>query len=173
MHSKLSYKEKCACERSDFCTFVYQSEGFNDVNKKYLVQAIVGDRISGLLYVSGTLTGWSFVAGIIDSVLFPGVFIYALLHGVVDYKVLMPPVLFLSLNLIAKIGYISYNLLSKVKFYDILISSLPYAGSAYLLKKFIVNDKVLSKAIYSYLKIKKKKIQYEILRFFHLISESN
>jgi len=48
MHRNLSYEEKCACERSDFCTVVYDYHSFSDKEKQHLVLAIVGDRISGL-----------------------------------------------------------------------------------------------------------------------------
>ncbi len=51
--------------------------------------------------------------------------------------------------------YIASNLKDRVKRNDIFISALPYAGSAYLLKKFLIDDKLLSKAVVLYLKEKK------------------
>ena len=166
MAKELSYQEKCACARSNFCSYVHQLNGFSDSEKEYLVKTIVNNSISGVLYVSSVLVGWSFVAGLVDSVLFPGIIVYAIFHGVIDYKVLTPPILFLLGNIIAKLIYISYNLRGKVKIHDILIAALPYAGSAYLLKKFLVNDKLLSKAVFSYLKMKKQEARTLVFGIF-------
>jgi len=166
MKSDLSYQEKCDCARSHFCTYVNHSNDFSISEKDYLTKVILDDEISGILYVSSVLAAWAFIAGIIDSILFPGVIIYAIFHGVVDYKVLTPPILFLVGNILAKLIYISISLRGKVKFYDILISILPYAGSAYLLKKFLTSDKLLSKAVYRFLKTRKKEIKSQIFNLF-------
>ena len=155
MMEKLSYQEKCTCSRSSFCKYVERQEYFTVYEKEYLVKIIVNDNLSGVLYVSSVLVVWSFIAGIIDAVLFPGIIAYAIFHGVVDYKVLTPPVLFLLVNFLVKLIYIASNLKDRVKRNDIFISALPYAGSAYLLKKFLINDKLLSKAVVLYLKEKK------------------
>ena len=168
MESSLSYKEKCECARSDFCKYVNQDIEFSLDEKAYLTKAIVNDNISGILYVSSVLAGWSLIAGGIDAILFPGVIIYAIFHGVIDYKVLTPPILFFVGNIIAKLIYISISLKGKVKYYDILISILPYAGSAYLLKKFLIKDKLLSKAVYAFLKMRKQEIKNHIFIFLRI-----
>ncbi|BAX80747.1 hypothetical protein [Labilibaculum antarcticum] len=154
--NKLSYQEKCACARSNFCRFVDGQDDYTSTEKEYLVKIIVNNNLSGVLYVSSVLAAWSFVAGVIDAVLFPGIIVYAIFHGVVDYKVLTPPIVFLFVNFSAKLIYIALNLKGKVRFKDVFISALPYAGSAYLLKKFLVNDKLLSKAVVLYLKLIKQ-----------------
>jgi len=141
-------------------------DDFSPTEKAYLVKVIVNNSISGILYVSSILAGWSFIAGIIDSILFPGIIIYAIFHGVIDYQVLTPPILFLLGNIIAKLIYISVSLKGKVKIVDILIAVLPYAGSAYLLKKFLIKDKLLSKAIFSFLKMKKREMKRQVLNLF-------
>lgn len=166
MESSLSYKEKCECARSNFCSYVNLDKYFSSEEKVYLSKIIVNDNISGILYVSSVLAAWSFIAGLIDSILFPGIIIYAMFHGVIDYKVLTPPILFLLGNIIAKLIYISISLRGKVRYYDILISILPYAGSAYLLKKFLTKDKLLSKAVYAFLKTRKQEIKNQVLVFF-------
>ena len=165
MKSNLSYQEKCDCARSNFCTYVCQNTNFSSNEKTYLTKIIVNDNLSGILYVSSVLAGWAFIAGLIDSILFPGIIIYAIFHGVIDYKVLTPPILFLLGNITAKFFYISISLKGKVKTYDILISVLPYAGSAYLLRKFLIKDKLLSKAVYAFLKMKKQEIKNQIFSF--------
>jgi len=101
MEENLSYQEKCECAQSNFCTFVNHEDEFTPSEKIYLVKVIVNDSISGILYVSSVLVGWSVVAGII---------VYAIFHGVIDYKVLIPPLVFLIGNIIAKLIYISSNL---------------------------------------------------------------
>lgn len=166
MESDLSYKEKCDCARSNFCQFVDQADHFSLNEKNYLTKVIVNDNISGILYVSSVLAGWTFIAGLIDSILFPGIIIYAIFHGVIDYKVLTPPILFVLSNIIAKLIYISISLRGKVKTYDIFISVLPYVGSAYLLRKFLIKDKLMSKAVYAYLKTKKQEIKSRFLKYF-------
>lgn len=168
MESSLSYRERCECARSRFCTYVNHDIEFSSDEKAYLTKTIVNDNISGILYVSSVLAGWSFTAGIIDAILFPGVIIYAILHGVIDYKVLTPPIVFVVGNIIAKLIYISISLRGKVKYYDILISILPYAGSAYLLKKFLIKDKLLSKAIYAFLKMRRQEIKNQIFIFLRI-----
>jgi len=165
MESDLSYQEKCNCARSHFCTYVNHDRDFSSSEKTYLTKVILNDNISGILYVSSVLAAWAFIAGLIDSILFPGIIIYAIFHGVVDYKVLTPPILFLVGNIIAKLIYISISLRGKVKVYDILISVLPYAGSAYLLRKFLIKDKLLSKAVYAFLKMRKQEIKSQISNF--------
>ena len=165
MKSNLSYQEKCDCARSNFCTYVSQNTNFSSNEKTYLTKIIVNDNLSGILYVSSVLAGWAFIAGLIDSILFPGIIIYAIFHRVIDYKVLTPPILFLLGNTTAKFFYISISLKGKVKTYDILISVLPYAGSAYLLRKFLIKDKLLSKAVYAFLKMKKQEIKNQIFSF--------
>lgn len=154
--NELSYQEKCDCARSSFCTYVNDQDVFTSTEKEYLIKIIVNNNLSGVLYVSSVLVAWSFVAGIIDAVLFPGLIVYAIFHGVVDYKVLTPPVVFLIANFSAKLIYVAIHLKGRVKFKDIFISALPYAGSAYLLKRFLINNKLLSKAVLVYLKSKKK-----------------
>ena len=171
MESNLSYKEKCECARSNFCTYINNDIKFSSDEKSYLTKTIVNDNISGILYVSSVLAGWSFIAGLIDVILFPGIIIYAIFHGVIDYKVLTPPILFLVGNIIAKLIYISISLRGKVKYYDILISILPYAGSAYLLRKFLIKDKLLSKAIYAFLKMRKQEIKNQIFNYFKMKSK--
>ncbi|MGZ2370602.1 hypothetical protein ACXR6G_12535 [Ancylomarina sp. YFZ004] len=166
MESKLSYKEKCDCARSNFCTYVNHDKYFSSSEKTYLTKIILNDNISGILYVSSILVAWAFIAGLIDSILFPGIIVYAIFHGVVDYKVLTPPILFLGGNILAKLIYISISLRGKVKVYDILISVLPYAGSAYLLRKFLTKDKLLSQAVYAFLKMRKLEIKYQVIAFF-------
>lgn len=166
MEANLSYKEKCECAQSDFCTYIHHTCKFSPSKKAYLVKVIVNDSISGILYVSSVLVGWSFIAGIMDSVLFPEIIVYAIFHGVIDYKVLTPPVLFLIGNIIAKLIYISINLRVKVKVYDILVAVLPYISSAYLLKKFLIKDKLLSKAVFSLLKMKKQETKKHVLSLF-------
>tara|TARA_R110001583_G_scaffold177463_1_gene332696 strand:+ start:693 stop:1211 length:519 start_codon:yes stop_codon:yes gene_type:complete len=168
MESSLSYKEKCDCARNNFCTYVNHDEDFSLEEKTYLTKTIVNDNISGILYVSSVLAGWSLIAGVIDAILFPGVIIYTIFHGVIDYKVLTPPILFVVGNIIAKLIYISISLRGKVKYYDILISILPYAGSAYLLKKFLIKDKLLSKAVYAFLKMRKQEIKNHIFIFLSI-----
>jgi hypothetical protein len=96
MESSLSYKEKCECARSDFCTYINRDIEFSLDEKAYLTKTIVNDNISGILYVSSVLAAWSLIAGVIDIILFPGVIIYAIFHGVIDYKVLTPPILFFA-----------------------------------------------------------------------------
>lgn len=154
--NELSYQEKYACARSSFCTYVDGQDDFTSTEKEYLVKIIVNNNLSGVLYISSVLAAWSFVAGVIDAVLFPGIIVYAIFHGVVDYKVLTPPILFLLVSFSSKLIYVAINLRGKVKFKDIFISALPFAGSAYLLKKFLTNDKLLSKAVVLYLKFKKQ-----------------
>jgi hypothetical protein len=154
--NELSYQEKCACARSSFCTYVDDQDDLTTTEKEYLVKIIVNNNLSGVLYVSSVLAAWSFVAGVIDVVLFPGIIVYAIFHGVVDFKVLTPPIVFLVVNFSAKLIYISINLKGKIGFNDVFISALPYAGSAYLLKKHLINDKLLSKAVVLYLKLKKQ-----------------
>jgi len=166
MEENLSYQEKCECAQSNFCTFVNHEDEFTPSEKIYLVKVIVNDSISGILYVSSVLVGWSVVAGIIDSILFPGIIVYAIFHDVIDYKVLTPPLLFLIGNIIAKLIYISSNLRGKVNVYDILIALLPYAGSAYLLKKFLIKDRLLSKVVFSFLKMKKQETKKRLLNLF-------
>ena len=165
MESKLSYKEKCDCARSNFCKYVNHVDDFSSSEKTYLTKVILNDKISGILYVSSVLAAWAFIAGLIDSILFPGIIVYAIFHGVIDYKVLTPPILFLGGNIIAKLIYISISLRGKVKVYDILISVLPYAGSAYLLRKFLIKDKLLSQAVYAFLKMRKLEIKYQVIDF--------
>ncbi|MCZ4695255.1 hypothetical protein DWB61_10490 [Ancylomarina euxinus] len=111
------------------------------------------------------MAAWPFIAGLIDSILFPGIVVYAIFHGVVDYKVLTPPILFLGANILAKLIYILISLKGKVKVYDILISVLPYAGSAYLLRKFLIKDQLLSQTVYAFLKMKKLEIKGQIIEF--------
>lgn len=166
MEANLSYQEKCDCARSNFCTYVNHAKDISTSDKTYLTKVILNDNISGILYVSSVLAAWAFIAGLIDSILFPGIIIYAIFHGVVDYKVLTPPILFLVGNIIAKLIYISISLRGKVKSYDILISVLPYAGSAYLLRKFLIRDKLLSKAVYAFLKMKKQEMKNQVFGFF-------
>lgn len=166
MSDSLSYQEKCSCAQSSFCTFVDGLDVFSEIEKENLVKNIVNNKLTGVLYVSSVLVAWSFIAGVIDAVLFPGVIVYAIFHGVIDYKVLTPPLVFLIGNFTAKLIYIAINLKDKVKFYDIFITALPYAGSAYLLKKFFVDDKLLSKAVVLYLKQKKLDTKKYVLGAF-------
>ncbi|MBI9058205.1 hypothetical protein L3049_12005 [Labilibaculum sp. DW002] len=166
MGSDISYQEKCACAQSSFCTYVEGLENYSQVEKDYLTKIILGNNLSGILYVSSALAAWSFIVGIIDAMLFPGVIVYAIFHGVIDYKVLTPLIVFSVGNFVAKLIYIAANLKGKVKFYDIFITALPYAGSAYLLKKFFVNDQLLFKAVISYLKMKKDIVKKKIFRMF-------
>ena len=163
MESNLSFQEKCDCARSNFCQYVNHADDFSSSEKTYLTKVILNDNISGILYVSSVLAAWAFIAGLIDSILFPGIIVYAIFHGAIDYKVLSPPVLFLVGNILAKLIYISISLRGKVKSYDILISVLPYAGSAYLLRKFLIKDKLLSKAVYAFLKTRKLEIKKQVI----------
>lgn len=166
MNGSLSYDEKCSCAKSTFCIYVRRSQDFEDSEKDYLVKTITNNGFSGILYVSSVLAGWAIVAGIIDSVLFPGIIAYAIFHGVVDYKVLTPPILFLLGNILAKLVYITYNLSGKVKALDILIAALPYAGSAYLLRKFLVKDKLMRKAVTMYLTSQKNEVKKKLFSLF-------
>jgi hypothetical protein len=76
-------------------------------------------------------------------------------HGIVAYKVLIPPIVFLIANVSAELILFAINLRDRVKFKYIFISALAYAGSSYLLKKFLIPDQFLSKAVVLYLKFKK------------------
>ena len=166
MNSNLSYQEKCECEQSTFCTYVEGLDKYSREEKDYLTKRIVGNDLSGILFVSSALVAWSFIAGIVDFVFFPGVIVYAFIHGVIDFKVLFPPIAFLLLNFSAKLFYIAFHLKGKLKFNDVFISALPYVGSAYLLKKFLINDQLLSKAVVSYLKMKKQNIKKQFSNIF-------
>ena len=166
MKSSLSYKEKCDCVQSSFCTYVNHEKNFSSEEKIYLIKTILNDNISGVLYVSSILAAWSLIVTLIDFILFPGIIIYAIFHGVIDYKVLTPPIVFLVGNVVAKLIYISVSLKGKVKHYDIILSILPFAGSAYLLKKFLIKDKLLSKAVYAFLKMRKQKLKDKFFHFF-------
>ncbi|PXX96118.1 hypothetical protein DF185_20235 [Marinifilum breve] len=166
MNNSLSYDEKCSCAKSTFCIYVSRSQEFENAEKDYLVKTITKNGFSGILYVSSVLAGWALIAGIIDSVLFPGIIVYAIFHGVVDYKVLTPPILFLVGNILAKLIYIAYALRDKVKLVDVLIAALPYAGSAYLLRKFLVKDKLMRKAVNMYLTSQKNEVKKKLLGVF-------
>ncbi|PKQ65115.1 hypothetical protein BZG02_04600 [Labilibaculum filiforme] len=166
---KLTYQEKCACSRSSFCTYVENEESFTSSEKEYLVKVIVNDNLSGVLYVSTVLVVWSLVVGVIDVILFPGIIVYAVFHGVIDYKVLTPPIVFMIVNFSSKLIYIGSVLKGRVSLVDIFVAALPYAGSAYLLKKFLVNDKLLSQAMVLYLKEKKKQVKKFFLDRFRLL----
>ena len=165
---KLTYTEKCNCESNKFCRFVNDLEEFSSGDKVYLSKQIVVGEFPKILYVSGVLAVWSVVAGIIDAILFPGIIVYAIFHGVIDYKVLTPPILFLVGNLIIKLIYIYNSLRESVRTIDVFISALPYAGSAYLLKKFIINDKLLSKAVALYMKFKKQQFKHQLLNMIRI-----
>jgi hypothetical protein len=166
MNGTLNYQEKCACAKSSFCMYVNNSEQFGRDEKDHLVRTITNKRFSGILYVSSVLAAWAVVAGVIDSFLFPGIIVYAIFHGVIDYKVLTPPILFLLGNIVAKFIYISYSLRGKVKLKDVLIAALPYAGSAYLLRKFLIGDQLMRKAVSAYLALKKKELKGRFLKLF-------
>ncbi|MDQ2179431.1 hypothetical protein [Marinifilum sp. D714] len=166
MNGSLSYDEKCSCAKSTFCIYVSQSQDFESSEKHYLVKTITNNGFFGILYVSSVLAGWAIVAGLIESILFPGIIAYAIFHGVVDYKVLTPPILFLFGNILAKLVYITHNLRGKVKPLDILIAALPYAGSAYLLRKFLVKDKLMRKAVTMCLTSQKEKVKKKLLGVF-------
>ena len=103
MGSDISYQEKCACAQSSFCTYVEGLENYSQVEKDYLTKIILGNNLSGILYVSSALAAWSFIVGIIDAMLFPGVIVYAIFHGVIDYKVLTPLIVFSVGNFAAKL----------------------------------------------------------------------
>lgn len=163
MSNDLSYQEKCACAQSSFCAYVEGLENYSQEEKNYLTKIIVGNNLSGILYVSSALAVWSLFAGVIDAVFFPGIIVYAIFHGVIDYKVLTPPIVFFLVNFLSKLIYIAINLKGKVKLYDIFISALPYAGSAYLLRKFLIKDKLLSKVVALYLKDKKLQVKQYVL----------
>jgi hypothetical protein len=166
MNETLNYEEKCACAKSNFCIYVNNSEQFGRDEKNHLVRAITDKGFSGILYVSSVLAAWAAIAGVIDSVLFPGIIVYAIFHGVIDYKVLTPPILFLVGNIVAKFIYISYSLRGKVKLKDVVIAALPYAGSAYLLRKFLIRDELMRKAVSAYLLLKKKELKDKFLKLF-------
>ena len=167
---RLTYIEKCNCESNKFCRFVNDLEQFSTNEKTYLSKQIVVGEFPKILYVSGVLAVWSLVAGIFDAILFPGIIVYAIFHGVIDYKVLTPPILFLVGNLIIKLIYIYSSLRESVKILDVLIAALPYAGSAYLLKKFIINDKLLSRAVTLYMKFKKQQFKHQVLSMIKIKS---
>lgn len=162
----LTYQEKCKCAQSSFCAYVEKIESYSQAEKNYLTKIIVGNNLSGILYVSSVLVVWSFVVGLLDAILFPGVLVYAIFHAVIDYKVLLPLFVFVIGNFSAKLIYIAVNLKGKVKYYDIFISALPYVGSAYLLKKFLVNDRLLSKTVILYLNHKKSTLKEYLLKVF-------
>ena len=164
--SKLTYIEKCSCENNRFCSFVHNSNRFSEMEKDHLIKSILDDQFTGILYVSGVLAIWSVVAGIIDAVLFPGIIAYAIFHGVIDYKVITPPLVFLVGNILLKLSYIYKKLNGKAGFYDILIAALPYAGSAYLLKKILVNDRLMTKAVGLYIAKKKTNFRSKLIRSF-------
>lgn len=161
----LSYTEKCSCESNQFCLFVSEMDEFSEQEKEVLTKQIVKGELPNVLYVSGVLAVWSVIAGVIDAILFPGIIVYAIFHGVIDYKVLTPPILFLIGNLIVKLIFIYRSLNQSLRIVDIIITALPYAGSAYLLKKFLINDKLLSKAMSLYLKNKKQEFKRQMFGY--------
>jgi hypothetical protein len=138
---------------------------FSEQEKEVLTKQIVKGELPNVLYVSGVLAVWSVIAGVIDAILFPGIIVYAIFHGVIDYKVLTPPILFLIGNLIVKLIFIYRSLNQSLRIVDIIITALPYAGSAYLLKKFLINDKLLSKAMSLYLKNKKQEFKRQMFGY--------
>ncbi|NOU59807.1 hypothetical protein [Marinifilum caeruleilacunae] len=161
----LSYTEKCSCESNQFCMFVNEFNDFSDQEKELLTKQIVQGELPNVLYVSGVLAVWSVIAGVVDAILFPGIIVYAIFHGVIDYKVLTPPILFLTGNLIVKLIYIYLSLKHTVRTVDIMITALPYAGSAYLIKKFFFKDKLLTKAVSLYLKNKKQEFKRQMFGY--------
>ncbi|MFA8432976.1 MAG: hypothetical protein ACEPOZ_00535 [Marinifilaceae bacterium] len=163
-----NYQQRCACAEDAFCRFIRDRSRFSVEDKAYLTRIIIHHEISGFLYVSSVLAGWSVVAGIIDAILFPGIIVYAIFHGAIDYKVLTPPLLFLIGNGIAKFFFIYSNLRHHIRFWEVLIAILPYAGSAYLLKKFLVGDVLLREGVLGFLAERKKVVKDHIKSFLRL-----
>lgn len=162
----LSYDEKCQCSRDTFCTFIEGDGEFTEDEKLYLQKAIVNDSISGILYVIAVLAGWSVVAFWVDAMLIPGATAYSVVKGEVSLIAFAFPLTFLLANVLLKFIYIHISLRSKISLKDNFVAVLPYIGSVYLLREYLVKDKILTKAVSLYLKEQRNVIKRTITGYF-------
>ncbi|BDD03261.1 hypothetical protein [Aureibacter tunicatorum] len=159
----LTFEEKCVCAEDEFCYFVVNSDNFESHEKDYLRGKILDNQITGFLYVSSVLVGWSVVAAWLDSILIPGTVLYSLLEGKITWQIAAPAIIFLSVNISLKFFYIKYSLGNRISIPLAFISVLPYIGSVILIRDQLKGDMLLQKGVIHFLKDRKKMAQKQIL----------
>jgi hypothetical protein len=153
---ELSFEEKRACEKDNFCSFVEKHEDFSREEINHLQAVILNKKLSRILYVSASLAVWSMIAAWVDAVILPFIIIYTIaLPGAQLYPLLFP-IFWTIINATFKFMYIRYRLGDAVKLRDNLLAVFPYAGAAFLLKNWFVGDPLLRKASLAYIKHQKK-----------------
>lgn len=172
-NSHLTYEERCSCSRDAFCRFIDKQTSFSANDKNNLQRKIVDAQISGILYVCTVLTGWSLIALWVDSALIPFVIIYMAVGDFADLGAFTIPIIFLILNAIMKFVYIRYTLGNHVSITDSLLAVVPYIGAAFLLRKWLANDVILRRAVFLFLKERKRQLIRRIRHsFISLFSRS-
>jgi hypothetical protein len=162
----LSYEEKRKCSRDRFCAYIELITHFDLEQKNYLQKVIVSNKISGILYVTAVLAGWSFMAAWIDAILIPGATLFSLLKGEVSYTAFAFPASFLVGNALFKFFYIWKNLHGKIAVKDNFIAVIPYVGSIYLLREYLVKDPLMTQAVKLFLNEQKNAIKRKMIKPF-------
>ncbi|MCG8474676.1 MAG: hypothetical protein MI784_04255 [Cytophagales bacterium] len=159
---ELNYEEKCRCSEDIFCRYIDNSDKFSAEDKKYIQRKILHKKVTGVLYVSSMLVGWSVVGAWIDAVLFPGAALATILSGEFEWMYVAPAIVFSIVNYMLKFSYVYLSLRGKVPLLSAMIAVLPYVGSAFLVKPYLLDEPKLRRAVMLFLAYQKDQFVHPV-----------
>ncbi|BDD09156.1 hypothetical protein FUAX_15880 [Fulvitalea axinellae] len=163
---ELTYDEKCRCAEDEFCYFIQHVDHFTEEERNAIRRHILEKRITGALYVSSILAGWSVVAAWVDALLLPGVAIYSIFTGEFSWQVLAPVLGFWLANATLKFIYVRISLRQTINVWKSFLSILPYAGSLVLMADYLKDEPLLRKAVLLFIKNRRKMVVRRVKGFF-------
>lgn len=143
--------------KQSFLKFLSNTSLFS-AEEKFQIQASLEDKHIFLVFRLATLLlGWSFVMLFVDIFLVSGLVVYVLMHHMSMAILLLPAGLFV-LNIILKFLVLRHISQGRIPVWILFVSTLPYAGSAFLIAHTLSTNTLFRKALLAYLKHKRKSL---------------
>ncbi len=141
--------------KKSFLAFLNKSEDLKQEEKEKIMESLNAIQVSTVFNISITLFTWSITMAFVDLFLISGLIVYIAMHHM-GFNILIIPIAFLILNIVCKFAVISIMAKNRIKYIVLFISSLPYAGFAFLLGHTLKKNPLFRKALLSYLSQRKK-----------------
>lgn len=141
---------------ASFQKFIDQDEHFTESQQQEILESFESKRNKNIFRLSILLLIWSIFGITIDSFIIGGSIIGVIMQGL-SLKYLYPTIIFSVVNFIIKSIFVKSYLKNEIPMKQILLSAIPYAGSASVIAYLVRKDPLYGRGLRHYIRYLRKR----------------
>ena len=134
-----------------FKKFIDQDTYFSEIQQDQIIESFNNEKNKKIFRLSIILSVWSIFGITIDSLIIGGSIVGVIVGGL-SWIYLIPTVVFSIVNFLIKSTFVRWYMKNDIPIKQILLSAIPYAGSASIIAYLVFKDPLYGAGLQHYLK---------------------